>query len=65
MHSQKELLPAYSKYKKAADALFNYNLQESRARGDSIMRMCTITQFAAAAILMLVFVAGFFMGLFK
>ena len=65
VHSQKELLPAYSKYKKAADALFNYNLQESRARGDSIMRMCTTTQFAAAAILMLVFVAGFFMGLFK
>jgi glycosyltransferase involved in cell wall biosynthesis len=57
-----KLIPAYQEYKEAANRLFEYNMREGQVRGESIMRLCTITQFVVAFIGVLIFVIGFFLG---
>jgi glycosyltransferase involved in cell wall biosynthesis len=59
---QRELVPAYQKYKEAGDKLFEFNMRQGNARGLNIMRVCTYTQWIVAAIGMVIFVIGFFIG---
>ena len=61
----KELLPAYHRYKEAGDELFNYNIREGQTRGETIMAVCTLTQFVVAAIGIVIFIAGFLIGMSK
>lgn len=61
----RELLPAYLEYKDTLYQLFEYNVREGRARGQTIMRVCTITQWAVAIIGILLFAIGFVIGLLK
>jgi len=60
-----ELAPAYQDYREAGEQLFKYNIRQGRARGQSIMAVCTVTQFAVAGIGIVVFLAGFLIGLLK
>jgi hypothetical protein len=61
----RELLPAFTQYKDIADRLFEYNLLQGKARGEAIMRVCTVTQWVVASIAVFVFVVGFLIGMFK
>jgi glycosyltransferase involved in cell wall biosynthesis len=63
--SKSELLPAYSRYKDAGDQIFQYNMREGKARGRTIMTVCTVTQIFAAVVGVLIFILGFLIGLFK
>jgi hypothetical protein len=58
-----QLLPAYSRYKDAGDKLFEYNIREGRTRGRTIMQVCTVTQFVVGGIGILIFLAGFMIGI--
>ncbi len=60
-----ELMPSYLEYKDALYQLFEYNVREGRARGETIMRVCTITQWTVAIFGILLFALGFLFGLFK
>ena len=60
-----ELLPAYFHYKEAGDRLFKYNIRQGQTRGQTIMLVCTATQWVVAIIGVLIFIAGFLFGLFK
>jgi hypothetical protein len=60
-----KLFPAYIQYKEAGDQLFEYNMRQGQTRGQGIMQVCTATQFAVAAIGILIFVIGFLLGMFK
>ncbi len=62
---QTELLPAYERYKAAGDRLFEFNMRMGRARSQTIMKVCTITQFVVAGLGVILFTIGFFLGLFK
>jgi hypothetical protein len=57
--------PAYLDYKSAAEKMLNANTQEGRARGDTILKICTITQYAVAGAGILLFAIGFTIGLLK
>ena len=43
------LLPAFKAYKGQADKLFEFNMQEGKASGESIMRICSGTQILVVA----------------
>jgi hypothetical protein len=58
-----ELLPAFKAYKGEADKLFAYNIETGRSSGESIMRICSGTQILVAVIGVLIFVAGFLIGI--
>ncbi len=60
-----ELLPVYDQYNEAVDNLLGYNTREGASRGQTIMTVCTVTEFAVAGIAILLFVFGFLFGLFK
>jgi glycosyltransferase involved in cell wall biosynthesis len=59
------LLPLQRQVKKAGDKLFEYNMHQGELRGQRIMAICTVTQIVVAAACMIVFLLGFFVGLFK
>jgi hypothetical protein len=59
---QNALLPAFHRYKDAAERLFEYNVREGRSRGKTILTVCTLTQFAVAGAGVLIFVIGFLAG---
>jgi hypothetical protein len=59
---QTRLLPAYTAYKQAADKLFETNMQAGKRNGEAIMRICTGTQILVAVIGVLIFIAGFLIG---
>jgi glycosyltransferase involved in cell wall biosynthesis len=59
------LLPAYLEYKTAAEKLLEYDTNRSMARGEKILEMCTATQYAVAAVGIILFVVGFVIGLLK
>jgi imidazoleglycerol phosphate synthase glutamine amidotransferase subunit HisH len=59
---QTRLLPAYAAYKQAADKLFETNMQAGKRNGEAIMRICTGTQILVAVIGVLIFIAGFLIG---
>ena len=60
-----DLLPAYHSYRQCGYDLFDYNMRQGQARGRSIMKACTITQFVVAGLGIVVFIAGFLMGMSK
>ncbi len=62
---EKELTPAYVRYKESADRLFDYNMRQGQSRGKNILVACTVTQLIVAAIVVSIFVIGFLIGLFK
>jgi len=59
------MVPAHKLVKNAGDKIFEYNMRQGAARGRSIMAMCTATQIIVAVVSVLIFMAGFFIGLFK
>jgi glycosyltransferase involved in cell wall biosynthesis len=59
---QTRLLPAYAAYKEAADKLFEANMQAGKRNGEAIIRICTGTQILVAVIGVLIFIAGFLIG---
>jgi glycosyltransferase involved in cell wall biosynthesis len=59
------MIPAYLEYKTAAEKLLKFNVQQGKSRGHSILKICLITQYVVAGIGVILFVAGFFIGLFK
>jgi glycosyltransferase involved in cell wall biosynthesis len=61
----RELLPAFLRYKESIYNAFEYNVQEAKTRGQSITTVCTITQWAVAIIAVLIFIIGFLIGMFK
>lgn len=61
----KALLPAHSAVKVAADKMFAYDMSQGEIQGKRIMRICTITQITLAITCVLIFLLGFFIGLFK
>ena len=65
MLARANLRPAYFEYIKAGETLIKYNLEQSKIRGDKIIRMCYITQIAVALLAMALFIAGFSIGFFK
>ena len=59
------LMPAYLEYKATGEKVFKYNADEGKSRGELIMQICTSTQFLIAGAGIVLFLTGFFMGLFK
>jgi len=59
------LLPAYLDYKTTAEKLLKLNAEQGQARGETILRICTVTQYVVAGVGILLFVVGFVIGLFK
>jgi glycosyltransferase involved in cell wall biosynthesis len=59
------LLPLQRQVKKAGDKLFEYNMRQGELRGERIMAICTATQIVVAVACVMVFLLGFFVGLFK
>lgn len=60
---QEELLPAYTAYKEAGEALFRYNRAQGELQSRRIMTACRYTRLAVAFITVVVFVGGFVAGL--
>ena len=59
------MMPAHKRVKGAGDKLFEFNMHEGEERGRNILAVCTATQIMVAALSVAVFLAGFFIGLFK
>ena len=59
------LLPIHKSVKEAGDRLFEYNMRQGEARGQKIMAFCTVTQIILGVASVLIFIIGFFLGLFK
>jgi len=59
------LVPIHKSVKDAADKLFEYNMRQGQARGKKIMAFCTVTQIVLGVASVLIFIVGFFLGLFK
>lgn len=59
------MLPAYREYKAAAEKLLQFDIQQGKSRGQSILGICLITECVVAGIGMVLFVAGFLIGIFK
>jgi hypothetical protein len=61
----RELFPAYRQYRDSLSQLFEFDVRQGRTRGETIMRVCTITQWVVAGIGIFIFALGFLIGLFK
>jgi hypothetical protein len=59
------LVPAHKRVKSAGDKVFEYNMRQGETRGRSIMAICTATQIIVTVVSVVIFIAGFFIGLFK
>jgi len=59
------MMPSHKRLKAAGDVLFDYNMKEGAARGHRIMTLCTYTQISLAVGSVVIFLLGFFIGLFK
>jgi hypothetical protein len=59
------LFSTYSRYRESLSQLFEFNVREGKTRGETIMRVCTITQWVVAGIGVLIFAIGFLIGLFR
>ena len=59
------LVPAHKRVKSAGDRLFDYNMRQGQVRGRNILAICTVTQITVAVLSVMIFMAGFFIGLFK
>ena len=61
----REVFPAYRDYRDSLNQLFEHNVRQGRTRGETIMHVCTITQWVVAGIGVFIFAIGFLIGLFK
>jgi glycosyltransferase involved in cell wall biosynthesis len=61
----RDLFPIYRDYRDSLNQLFEFDVRQGRARGETIMRVCTITQWMVAGIGVLIFAIGFLIGLFR
>ena len=59
------LLPAHSRVKAWGDRLYDSDIKRGELRSQRIMVACTLTQITVALIGVVVFVIGFFIGLFR
>ena len=59
------LMPKQAAVKRAGDKLLDYNMRLGETRGRDIMTICSGTQLAVAAVGMVIFILGFFIGLSK
>ena len=59
------LVPAHKRVKSAGDRVFEYNMRQGEVRGRRILRICQMTQITVAIVSIVIFIAGFFIGLFK
>lgn len=59
------MVPVHKRVKNAGDKLFEYNRHQGEVRGQDILASCTITQISVAILSVVIFMAGFFIGLFK
>jgi glycosyltransferase involved in cell wall biosynthesis len=59
------MVPDYLAYKGAAEKLLKFNAHEGKSNGETILRICTITQYVVAGVGVLLFVVGFTIGLLK
>jgi hypothetical protein len=59
------LLPVYLDYKSTAEKLLKFNVLQGQSRGETILGICTVTQYVVAGIGILLFVTGLLIGLFK
>lgn len=59
------LMPKQAAVKRAGDKLLDYNMRVGERRGRDIMTICSGTQLAVAAVGMIIFILGFFIGLSK
>jgi glycosyltransferase involved in cell wall biosynthesis len=59
------LMPKQAEVKRAGDKLLDYNMHQGERRGRDIMTICSGTQLAVAAVGMIIFILGFFIGLSK
>ncbi len=62
---EQSLVPAHKRVKSAGDKLFDYNMRQGEVRGRNIMASCTVTQITVAVLCVVMFLVGFFLGLFK
>jgi len=60
-----KMMPSHRRLKLAGDTLFEYNMKEGATRGRRIMTLCTYTQIGLAVGSVVIFLLGFFIGLFK
>ena len=59
------MMPEHKRVKNAGDTLFEYNRHQGEVRGREILARCTVTQITVAILSVVIFMAGFFIGLFK
>jgi methyl-accepting chemotaxis protein len=59
------MMPSHIRLKQAGDRLFAYNMNEGKERGRRIMTLCSYTQIGLAVGSVVIFLLGFFIGLFK
>ncbi len=59
------MVPVHKRVKNAGDKLFEYNRHQGEVRGQDILASCTITQISVAILSVVIFMAGFFICLFK
>ncbi len=59
------MLPDYLAYKGAAEKLLKFNARQGKSNGETILRICTITQYVVAGVGVLLFVVGFTIGLLR
>jgi hypothetical protein len=62
---EREFQPAYEAYREAAQALTEFNIRQGEERGREILTVCTLTQVFVGFVGVFLFLAGFFMGLFR
>lgn len=59
------MLPAYLEYKAEAEKFLKYNASVGKARGEAILQTCAITGYVVVGIGVVLFTAGFIIGLLK
>jgi glycosyltransferase involved in cell wall biosynthesis len=62
---REQLVPAFSTYKAAGEALLRYNAEQGELEAERIVHLSRMTQFAVIAMAVALFVAGFLFGFFK
>jgi glycosyltransferase involved in cell wall biosynthesis len=60
-----ELLPAYDRYREAGEAVLSHEIAEGRQRGEAILQVGAATQIVVALVSIVLFLLGFFIGIFK
>jgi hypothetical protein len=61
-HFKRRLEPAYEAFRKAGEAVLDYNVQQGKAHGEKIITNSVITQIAVALAGVFFFVLGFVLG---